>query len=74
MRGPEGRSPKRQPSPEGLRINPGWSERRRRGTKPGPRSHLLSLGEPVTFSIFSGFLHTYPDVFLFFNPPTKPSS
>ena len=50
---PRGPSAKRQPSPEGLGIQRQPVERRRCGTT----LFVCSLREPVTFSIFSCFLH-----------------
>ena len=50
---PGGPSAKRQPSPEGLGPQRQAVERRRCGTT----LFVCSLGEPVTFSIFSCFLH-----------------
>ena len=50
---PRGPSAKRQPSPEGLGIQRQPVERRRCGTT----LFVCSLRDPVTFSIFSCFLH-----------------
>ncbi len=69
MRGPEGRLPKREPSPEGLGLNSEYElSAVGAALNLGPLAPV-SLGEFVTFSIFSFFA---PDPM--FQIPTRDAS